>query len=237
MAANPGLIIASALVVAVGLAVGIGGPALLRRLPEPVPPDDADDEIRADYLTKISYRSLATRRFGVITGLIAAALTAGAVLTQPADYWAMWAVFGTVGVLLAAIDTVTTWLPGPVMRLGWIAGAAAALGCLAADPDRITMAIRIGGSGVIAGGGYLLLWLITRGRAIAFGDVRLMPLIGAVAGTMDWAGLYWSVLLGSVVGAAVGVVRLIIKRRGPFPYGPALVCGPYAAALLISVLQ
>jgi leader peptidase (prepilin peptidase)/N-methyltransferase len=99
------------------------------------------------------------------------------------------------------------------------------------------MATRIGGSIVIAGGGYLLLWLVTRARAIAFGDVRLMPLIGAVAGTMGWSGLYWSVLLGSVVGAAVGVVRLIIGRRGPFPYGPALVSGPYAAALLISVLQ
>ncbi|QGN33329.1 A24 family peptidase [Microlunatus sp. Gsoil 973] len=237
MAANQGLLVAPALVVVVGVAVGLGGPALLRRLPEPVPPADADDDTRSDYLTKISYRSLATGRFGLITGLVAAALTAVAVLTQPPGYWAVWAVVGTIGVLLAAVDAITTWLPSPAMRLGWVAGAVAVLACLAADPDRIAMAIRIGGSVLIAGGGYLLLWMITRGRAIAFGDVRLMPLIGAVAGTMGWAGLYWSLLLGSLIGAVIGVVWLTTGRRGPFPYGPALVSGPYAAAVLISVLQ
>lgn len=236
MAAYPGLLVASLLVVAAGLAVGLGGRAVLRRLPEPLPPEDADDEIRSEYLSKISYRSLATTRFALITGLLAAAATAVAVSTRPAAYWAVWLAFGTIALLLAAIDARTTWLPAPVMRLGWVVTATAVVGCLVLDHRRIPMALTIGGGVLIAGGGYLLLWLVTGGRAIALGDVRLMPLAGAVAGTMGWPGLYWSLLLGSVIGALVGVVRLVIGRRGPFPYAPALVSGPYAAALLLSAL-
>lgn len=237
MAGIADLMIGSILVVAAGLLVGLGGSALLRRLPEPVPPTDADEESRAEYLAKISYRSLATRRFGVVTGVLAAVAMALAVATQPVAYWAVWLGFGTVAVLLAAIDARTTWLPGPVMRLGWIVTAAAVAGCLAADPNRLPMAFTIGSGVLIAGGGYLLIWLISRGRSFAFGDVRLMPLVGAVAGTMGWSGLYWSLLLGSIVGAIVGIVRLAGRRPGPFPYGPALICGPYAAAFLISVLR
>lgn len=236
MAATSGLLLGSVLVVVAGLAVGLGGPVVLRRLAEPAPPADADDEIRADYLSKISYRSLATPRFALITGLLAAGATAVAVSTRPAAYWAVWLAFGTVALLLAAIDARTTWLPAPVMRLGWIVTAVAVVACLLVDQRRIPMAITIGGSILVAGGGYLLLWLATGGRAIALGDVRLMPLAGAVAGTMGWPGLYWSLLLGSVIGALIGVARLISGRRGPFPYAPALVCGPYAAAVLLSAL-
>lgn len=237
MAAFVGPLIGSILVVVAGSLVAVGGSALLRRLPEPVPPDDVDDLTRADYLTKISYRSLATPRFAVITGIVAAAAAALAVATRPAAYWAVWLAFGTVAVLLAAIDARTTWLPAPLMRLGWIVTAVAVVGSLATDRHRVPMAITIAAGILIAGGGYLVIWWISRGRAFAFGDVRLMPLVGAVAGTMGWPGLYWSLLLGSVVGAVMGVVRLAIRRPGPFPYGPALICGPYAAALLLSVLR
>jgi len=225
------------LVVVTGLLAGPGGSALLRRLPEPVPPDNADEQSRADYETKISYRSLATPRFAVITGLVAAAAAALVVATRPAAYWAVWLAFGTVVVLLAAVDARTTWLPAPLMRLGWIVTAVAVVASLAADRQRASMAITIGAGILIAGGGYLLVWCVTRGRSFAFGDVRLMPLVGAVAGTMGWSGLYWSLLLGSIVGAIIGVVRLACRRPGPFPYGPALVSGPYAAALLLSVLR
>lgn len=236
MAATPAAFVAPALIAATGLLVGLGGRALLHQLPEPTPPADADEETRADYLTKISYRSLASVRFAVFTGVLAAAATAVAVYTQPATYWAVWLAFGTTALLLAAIDARTTWLPAPVMRLAWVVTTAAVVAGLVLDSDRIPMAVTIGGSVLIAGVGYLLLWLVTGGRAIAFGDVRLMPLVGAAAGTMGWSGLYWSLLLGSVIGALVGVVRLVAGRRGPFPYAPALVSGPYAAALLLSVL-
>lgn len=237
MAASVGPMIGSILVVVAGLLAGLGGSVLLRRLPEPVPPGDADDQTRADYETKIRYRSLATPRFAMITGLVAAAAAVLVVATQPAAYWAVWLAFGTVALLLAAVDARTTWLPAPLMRLGWIVTAVAVLGSLAADRHRTSMAVTIVAGILISGGSYLVIWWISRGRSFAFGDVRLMPLVGAVAGTMGWSGLYWSLLLGSIIGAVIGVIRLAGRRPGPFPYGPALVSGPYAAALLLSVLR
>lgn len=158
--------------------------------------------------------------------------------TRPAADWSCWLVFSTIGVLLAAVDAVTSWLPSALIYPGWLAMAAAIVITVAlTDGPRPATLIMIIGSAVIAGVGYLLLWLITAGRSVAFGDVRLMPLVGAVAGTMGWPGLYWSVLLGSVIGAVIGIVRLLAHRRGPFPYAPALVAGPYATALLLTIFR
>lgn len=222
------MIIGAVLIIAAGLLVGLGGPVLLRRLPEPV---DTGDEI------KISYAALARPAFAAITGLLTAAGTALAVITQPVAFWACWWVFGVFAVLLAAIDARTTWLPSPVIYAGWLAMLPAAVLAVLLDSDhRLQTAVTVVAGALIAGVGYFLLWLITRGRGIAFGDVRLMPLVGAVAGTMGWSGIYWSVLLGSVVGAVIGVVRLARRRHGPIPYAPALVAGPYAAAALLALL-
>lgn len=222
------MIIGAVLIIAAGLLVGLGGPVLLRRLPEPV---DTGDEI------KISYAALARPAFAAITGLLTAAGTALAVITQPVAFWACWWVFGVFAVLLAGIDARTTWLPSPVIYAGWLAMLPAAVLAVLLDSDhRLQTAVTVVAGALIAGVGYFLLWLITRGRGIAFGDVRLMPLVGAVAGTMGWSGIYWSVLLGSVVGAVIGVVRLARRRHGPFPYAPALVAGPYAAAALLALL-
>lgn len=224
-------------VIIVGLGLLLGGRAVLQTLPEPVPPADAEDEVRAEYAAKISYRSLARPSFLLGTALfgVVAMLTAG--LTAPTHTLICWLVLSTIAVLLAAIDAATTWLPSGLIYRGYGAMAvAAAISIVLAEDGRLSLLITILGGAAIAGVGYFLLWRLTGGRAIAFGDVRLMPLIGAAAGTLGWPGLYWSVLLGSVVGALIGIVRLILRRRGPFPYAPALVAGPYAASVLLYVL-
>ncbi len=229
-------VVAVVVVVAAGLLAGVGGRVALHRLPEPTPPPGADADLIAEYAAKPSYRSLATTPFVVITGLLAAAGTGLAVLTRPAAFWGCWLVLGAVGVLLAAVDARTTWLPTALTYTGWAAMAGALVVGLPLVPDPGRTALTVVGCAVVAGVGYLVLWLVTAGRGMAFGDVRLMPLIGAAAGTIGWSGLYWAVLLGSVCGALVGVVRLLLRRRGPFPYAPALVSGPYLAAGLLYLL-
>ncbi|QDP97644.1 prepilin peptidase [Microlunatus elymi] len=235
--ASPGpTVIAAAVILLAALATGVGAPVVLRRLPEPVPPPDADARVQQEYAAKPGYRSLARPRFiGCCVAMSALAMIICTTARPPAD-WACWLVFGTVGVLLAAIDAATSWLPSRLIYPGWLAMALATVVTVAlTDRPRIDLFITIVGGAVLAGLGYLLLWLVTAGRSVAFGDVRLMPLVGAVAGTMGWPGLYWSVLLGSVIGAVIGIGRLIARRRGPFPYAPALVAGPYATALLTAL--
>lgn len=80
-----------------------------------------------------------------------------------------------------------------------------------------------------AAAGYLVLWtvywgfkLLTGKEGMGFGDFKLLAAIGAWFG---WKVLPLVVLLSSLVGAVVGIVLIVLARRGrevPMPFGPYL---------------
>ena len=117
-----------------------------------------------------------------------------------------------LGVLLAAIDARTTWLPLPLTRppgRRW-------------RPQRSRRALAGGPSVLRAAAGaalavllFFLVWLVSRG-GIGFGDVRFAPLVGAAAASHSWSVLIWALLLGSLAGAGHGLVRLALRRRVRF---------------------
>lgn len=77
--------------------------------------------------------------------------------------------------------------------------------------------------------GYLVLWsiywifkLATGKEGMGYGDFKLLAAIGAWLG---WKMLPAVILLSSVVGAAIGIVLMVLARRGrdvPIPFGPYL---------------
>jgi leader peptidase (prepilin peptidase)/N-methyltransferase len=77
--------------------------------------------------------------------------------------------------------------------------------------------------------GYLCLWavywlfkLATGKEGMGFGDFKLLAAIGAWLG---WKMLPLVILAASFVGAAVGIVLIVLARRGrevPIPFGPYL---------------
>jgi leader peptidase (prepilin peptidase)/N-methyltransferase len=90
-----------------------------------------------------------------------------------------------------------------------------------------------------AAAGYLTLWLVfwlfklaTGKEGMGYGDFKLLSAIGAWLG---WKVLPLVVVLSSFVGAVVGVLLIVLARRGrnvPIPFGPYL-----AAAGLIALFQ
>jgi leader peptidase (prepilin peptidase)/N-methyltransferase len=110
-------------------------------------------------------------------------------------------------------------------------------------PDSITLSllwagllVNLGGtfvdlrSAVIgAAAGYLVLWsvywvfrLATGKEGMGFGDFKLLAAIGAWLG---WKMLPLVILASSLVGAVVGIVLIVLARRGrevPIPFGPYL---------------
>jgi leader peptidase (prepilin peptidase)/N-methyltransferase len=80
-----------------------------------------------------------------------------------------------------------------------------------------------------AAAGYLVLWavywafkLATGKEGMGFGDFKLLAAIGAWLG---WKMLPLVILASSFVGAVVGVVLIVLARRGrevPIPFGPYL---------------
>jgi leader peptidase (prepilin peptidase)/N-methyltransferase len=89
-----------------------------------------------------------------------------------------------------------------------------------------------------AAAGYLSLWviywafkLLTGKEGMGYGDFKLLAALGAWLG---WKMLPIIILFSSLVGAVVGIVLIIVARRGrdiPIPFGPYL-----AAAGLLALL-
>jgi leader peptidase (prepilin peptidase) / N-methyltransferase len=195
---------------------------LLRRLPQPVPRDGNP-----------IYRDLGTTRFVLVCGALAGVAAAVSWLTVPRYAQPMWSVLAILGVLLAAIDARTSWLPLLLTRIAWLAMAVASV--LAAWlGGSVSIALRAAAGAAIAGGLYLIVWVLSRG-GFGFGDVRFAPLLGAAAAAGSWTLLWWTLLLGSVVGGMVGVLRLVRGRREGFPYAPSMLVGAYAACLVSSL--
>jgi leader peptidase (prepilin peptidase) / N-methyltransferase len=87
-----------------------------------------------------------------------------------------------------------------------------------------------------AAAGYLSLWmvywgfrLLTGKEGMGFGDFKLLAAIGAWCG---WQMLPLVILLSSVIGAAVGMVLIVLSRLGrnvPIPFGPYLAAAGVVA--------
>jgi leader peptidase (prepilin peptidase)/N-methyltransferase len=216
-----------------GLALFGATPVVLRRLPEPSPEPGADDAADADagdpQDAKIAYATLATRRFAGIVGVLSAAAVAVPALALPRPVLPGWLVLATLGVLLAAIDARTTWLPLSLTRVAWVAMAAATgIGAILGGWGQLVRGL---GGFLVAGTVFGAIWLVTRG-GIGFGDVRFAPLVGAATAATSWTLLAWALVLGSLTGALVGLVRLARGRGGAFAYAPSILAGGYLAITL-----
>lgn len=212
--------IAAALMVAVVCALLVR--PVLRQLPEPAGGND-----------KPLYRDLPTLPFLLVCAVLAGLATAVSWLSLPYYIQPMWLVLATLGVLLAAIDARTSWLPLRLTQIAWLAMAIAAL-LSALLGGSVWVAARALAGAAIAGALYLLVWLVSRG-GFGFGDVRFAPLLGAAAAAGSWSLLWLSLLLGTVVGGGVGLLRLAKGRQEAFPYAPSMVIGAYAACVLLLV--
>lgn len=210
------LIIAAGLVT--GLVTAVLARPVLRWLPEPPGPDGPD------------YAALATAPHLVLACALGSAVAAAVSWAAlPPAVQPLWSVLAVGGVLLAGIDAATTWLPLRLVQVTWAAMAVAALvGASLAGTG--VLLLRAGVGAAVAGGLYLLVWLVSRG-GFGFGDVRYAPLLGAATAAVGWPLLVHALFAGTLVGALLGLLRLVRRRREAFAYAPAMLVGCYLAAL------
>lgn len=199
---------------------GIATIPVLQLLPEPV-----TDE------PKRPYRELAT--VGVATLVVAcSALALGVVAIRlPPAAWPIWIPLATIGVLLGVIDAMTTYLPYRLTVALWLAALAGTAAALALSSEPATLAVRIGLGAFGAWAFFWLFWRVTRG--IGFGDVRLAPVLGGATAGVSVDLVLAGLLIGSLLGAAHGMVVRARGGTGPFPYGPALLAGSFVALALL----
>ena len=130
-------------------------------------------------------------------------------------------------IVLAFIDLDTTLLPDsltlPLLWLGLVFNLGGHFSSLS---DAVIGAIA--GYGVLWSV-YWLFKLATGKEGMGFGDFKLLAAIGAWLG---WQMLPVTLLLSSVVGAAIGIAMIVLvkhDRRVPIPFGPYLAGGGLVA--------
>ncbi len=188
-------------------------PALLRALPAPV------DEPGAD-----PYRRLATPATAIVV-FVTVALAGTLVVVVIPTAAPVWLGLVGPGVLAAVVDARTGYLPKRLAQAAWLltaTGLLAASGWLGVDA--LVRAVL----GALAAGA--LFWAFWRfGGGFGFGDVRLAPVIGAASAVVGWPLLAGALILGGLLGVGWGVAWRASGRGRAFPYGPALVAGPFLA--------
>lgn len=74
---------------------------------------------------------------------------------------------------------------------------------------------------------FFALWFFSSGKAMGFGDVKLVILLGLLLG---WPQILPAMFISFSVGALVGIVAIILKRKkmkSQIPFGPFLVLGSF----------
>lgn len=100
------------------------------------------------------------------------------------------------------------------------------------------------GAGIIFALPFFVLWLISRGRMMGFGDIKLMLVIGLIHG---WSLGLSSLLLAFWVGAVTSLLWLgwsklchssDVSMRSPLPFGPFLAFGTIVSMIIpVSILS
>lgn len=95
--------------------------------------------------------------------------------------------------------------------------------------DIIALAMSTIASVAILSGLYLLLWVVSRGMWVGFGDVKLGLALGLLLGA-DWRLALLTLFLANFIGTLLvlpGLLSKKISRRSQVPFGPLLIAGFY----------
>ena len=170
------------------------------------------------------------RRLGVVwLTTMATTVTAMLIGTGQPFGWGLVPLTVT-GAWLAAVDLDVQRLPNKVL-LPTGTATLLTVAILAAVLSAWTALLFGLACGIACGG--LLAFMSRSGGGFGFGDVKLAAVIGLALGPINW-GLAW---VAMVIGAVAGLIYAkVTSQRRDFPFGPSLLLGGLAAALLALAL-
>lgn len=161
------------------------------------------------------------------------ALWPGGVQTGLATaHFALWLVAGSIMAMMFAYDFKWFLLPDRLSVILAIVGVAI-VGVSAAESGDVwqTILTAIGAVGVLAGL-YGLLFAISKGTWVGFGDVKLGVGLGLIL--VDWQLAVVALFLANLIGFLIVIPLLVakqLKRSSHIPFGPLLISGTVLALL------
>ena len=82
---------------------------------------------------------------------------------------------------------------------------------------------------------YLSIYILSRGRGIGFGDVKLAPVLVAFAAISSWQRGFVAFISGLILAGILAIplyIFRLVNRKTAIPLGPFLIVGGWLAILL-----
>lgn len=178
-------------------------------------------------------------RFEPVIELGVAAFFAGSYIFWPEALtgveilkFVVWLIGGVFLAALFAYDMKWYLLPNRVMFPLIATAAFYAVITLADQSDIPTAILNLCLAVVILSGIYLLLWVISKGRWIGFGDVKLGLALALFLG--DWQLAFIALFAANLIGCLIVLPGMIAGKITPktrVPFGPLLIAGGIFAML------
>lgn len=144
----------------------------------------------------------------------------------------LWLVAGFGLVMLFAYDLKWFILPNRIVFPLLFVAAMAAVFNFVGSLDHVTTLINIGVSIIILSGLYLILWFVSKGQWIGFGDVKLGLILALLLG--DWELAFIALFAANLIGCLIVIPAMAMKkmsRKTRVPFGPLLIVGTIIAML------
>lgn len=145
----------------------------------------------------------------------------------------LWLISSVMLVILFAYDLRWFLLPNRVIfPLIFIAGMVAVLR-LYSMGDILSGILTLAGAVGILSGLYLLLWVVSKGKWIGFGDIKLGLALALLLG--DWGLAFIALFAANLIGVIIVIPGLLsgkLTRSTHVPFGPLLIAG-YGIAFFV----
>jgi leader peptidase (prepilin peptidase)/N-methyltransferase len=152
--------------------------------------------------------------------------------TVAVTQFCIWLIAGVMLAILFAYDLKWYLLPNQIVFPLIVLGAAyAALGLLGGAPvlaGLVSIALAV----ALLSGLYYVLWLVSKGQWIGFGDVKLCLALAFFAG--DWQIAFIALFAANAIGCLLVIPGMIsgkVTRTTRIPFGPLLILGTILAVL------
>lgn len=145
----------------------------------------------------------------------------------------LWLASGVGLAILFVYDTKWFMLPDKVNFTVIGLALVSAVIVIVDSADKVEALISLAGSTVILSGLYYLIYKVSRGRWIGFGDIKLG--LGLALLLADWGLAFVALFAANLIGCLIVIPLMAmkkLKRDSRIPFGPLLIIGAVVAQLI-----
>lgn len=157
----------------------------------------------------------------------------------PIAGFVLWLLAGVGLAILFAYDTKWFLLPDKINFAVIGLGLASAILTILSAPNALDATLSVLGSVAVLSGIYFVLYVVSKGRWIGFGDIKLGLGLGLLLA--DWRLAVVGLFLANLIGCLIVIPLMAtgkLKRNAHVPFGPLLIAGAIIAKFIgIAVIE